>query len=207
MLFNFNYTGLLVIIIFIFGVQDSLSKETNYASEVADYFDKIHTLTTKFIQISSTGKVETGQLSLKKPDKVRFDYDFPLNHLVIASGALLVIIDRKSNSEPQRYLTSQTPLELLLSTDTTFKNSAYMKDSVLKKEKFHVVLRDSKSPNLGQVEFIFSTTPIKLIELQTTTSSGERTRVLLEDMVINPTLKDALFNIGAEISNYKNSLR
>ena len=170
------------------------------------YLNSIHTLKAEIIQISSTGEVETGIIFIKKPGQMRFEYDPPSNHLVIASGLLLVIIDKKSNGEPQRYLTSQTPIGYLLNERVNLANNPALNGVSIKSDEIRIKLSDDKKPRSGQLELVFTKQPINLKEWIITSYSGEETRVLLEKIRVNEPLGKEKFNIGKEISNSKKSL-
>ena len=170
------------------------------------YLNSIHTLKAEIIQISSTGDVETGIIFIKKPGQMRFEYDPPSNHLVIASGLLLVIIDKKSNGEPQRYLTSQTPIGYLLNERVNLANNPALKGVSVKSDEIRIKLSDDKKPRSGQLELVFAKQPINLKEWIITSYSGEETRVLLEKILVNEPLDKEKFNIGQEISNSKKAL-
>ena len=170
------------------------------------YLNSIHTLEAEIIQISSTGEVETGIIFIKKPGQMRFEYDPPSNHLVIASGLLLVIIDKKSNGEPQRYLTSQTPIGYLLNERVNLANNPALNGVAIKSDEIRIKLSDDKKPRSGQLELVFTKQPINLKEWIITSYSGEETRVLLEKILVNEPLGKEKFNIGQEISNSKKAL-
>jgi len=170
------------------------------------YLNSIHTLKAEIIQISSTGEVETGIIFIKKPGQMRFEYDPPSNHLVIASGLLLVIIDKKSNGEPQRYLTSQTPIGYLLNERVNLANNPALNGVSIKSDEIRIKLSDDKKPRSGQLELVFTKQPINLKEWIITSYSGEETRVLLEKIRVNEPVSKEKFNIGKEISNSKKSL-
>ena len=170
------------------------------------YLNSIHTLKAEIIQISSTGEVETGIIFIKKPGQMRFEYDPPSNHLVIASGLLLVIIDKKSNGEPQRYLTSQTPIGYLLNERVNLANNPALNGVSIKSNEIRIKLSDDKKPRSGQLELVFTKQPINLKEWVITSYSGEETRVLLEKIRVNEPVSKEKFNIGKEISNSKKAL-
>ena len=174
--------------------------------KIERYLNSIHTLKAEIIQISSTGEVETGIIFIKKPGQMRFEYNPPSNHLVIASGLLLVIIDKKSNGEPQRYLTSQTPIGYLLNERVNLDNNPALKGVSVKSDEFRIKLSDDKKPRSGQLELVFAKQPINLKEWIITSYSGEETRVLLEKILVNEPLNNEKFNIGQEISNSKKAL-
>ena len=176
------------------------------SSKIETYLNSIKTLEADLIQISSNGEVQTGELFLKKPGQMRFEYDGPSNHLVIASGFLLVIIDKKSSSEPQRYLTSQTPIGFLISEDIKFTKESNFKTIFLEDSLVNLVLYNQNKPNIGELQLKFSKDPIALKEWTLTNYSGEKTRILLENVVINEPIDIKLFDIGQEISNSKKQL-
>ena len=198
--------------VFIFGffslsILPGFGEDNSDVLRIEQYLNSIHTLKADLMQISSTGEVETGKIIIKKPGQMRFEYDPPSNHLVMASGLLLVIIDKKSNGEPQRYLTSQTPLGYLLNKRINLTNSSAIKALFFESDKIHIILADDGKPQSGQLELIFSQQPINLKEWIITNYSGEKTRVLLEKVFINEPLNKKLFNIGQAISNLRKDLK
>ena len=188
---------------FILIIIPSFSKTLLDETEIETYLNSINTLKADIIQISSNGEVETGKLLLKKPGQMRFEYDAPSSHLVMASGPLLVIIDKESNSEPQRYLSSQTPIGYLLSEKINFYKNTFPKAIFSKKDYTHVVLHDPNKPSRGELELVFLSNPISLKEWTITNYSGDKTRVLLEELTLNEPVDKNYFNIGHEISKVK----
>tara|TARA_B100000902_G_scaffold261472_1_gene247779 strand:- start:378 stop:1007 length:630 start_codon:yes stop_codon:yes gene_type:complete len=170
------------------------------------YLNSIKTMETDFIQISSNGELETGKLLIKKPGQMRFEYDAPSNHLVMASGILLVVIDKESTAEPQRYLTSQTPVGFLLDETIKLDINSNLKAIFFKESHFHVSLYNPKNPTQGELELVFSPKPIALQEWTITNYSGEKTRIILENVIINHPIDKKLFSIGREITKVKKEL-
>ena len=184
-------------------VAEDLKKGT---LSIETYLNSIQTLQADFIQISSTGEVETGEVLIKKPGQMRFEYDPPSNHIVMASGLLLVIIDKKSTGEPQRYLTSQTPISYLLNENITLKKNSNLLDTFVKGDNIHILFNGHKNSKSGQLELVFSQDSTRLKEWTITNYSGEKTRVLLEKIIVNKPINKKLFNIGREISKAKRHL-
>ena len=195
LLFNLLY--------FHFLIFPSFAESQLKKTEIENYLNSIKTLRAGIIQLSSDGEVQTGKLSMKKPGQIRFEYDPPLNHLIIASGFLLVIIDKQSTAEPQRYLTAQTPLGYLLDERINLEKNPNLKDIFLKDYKTHVSFFDQKNPSSGELELVFSGKPIELKEWTITNYSGEKTRILLDKLIINQPVNKNLFDIGQEITNAK----
>ena len=95
------------IFILIFSVAVTITSSTTFSlsenlKDYETYLNSTKTLAANFIQISDSGKVETGSLKLKKPGKLLLEYNLPSRHVVVADNGILVIIDKQSNTEPLR---------------------------------------------------------------------------------------------------------
>ena len=78
------------------------------------YLDGLRTANAKFTQINADGSLSTGSLFIKRPGRVRFEYDPPNDALVLAAGGQLAIFDPNGNDVPESYPLSRTPLSLIL---------------------------------------------------------------------------------------------
>jgi chaperone LolA len=76
----------------------------------------VQTMTADFTQTNSKGQTLTGTLQLKKPGKVRFQYQKGVPILVVGDGKALWFIDY-SVKQANRYPIGNTPLALLLDPD------------------------------------------------------------------------------------------
>ena len=58
---------------------------------LSTYLDGLRTVKAKFTQINADGSLTTGSLYIKRPGRVRFEYDPPNDALVLAAGGQLAI--------------------------------------------------------------------------------------------------------------------
>jgi len=195
----------LILLFFLFSNHSHGNEGLITISEIENYLNSIETIQSQFIQINDAGVVETGQFLLKKPGKMRFEYNLPSQHLVMTSGLLLVIIDKKSLGEPQRYPASKIPLFQLAKNNVSFEKSKSIKALFSNKNNTHLILFNFEKPNNGELELVFSNKPLKLKEWVLTNYMGERTRVLMENLQINIELDEHNFDIGSEITKTRNS--
>ena len=194
-----------IILLFFLFIKPAYGQENSITiSKIENYLNSIQTIQSEFIQINNTGAVETGKFLLKKPGKMRFEYNLPSQHLVISSGFLLVIIDKKSSGEPQRYLASKIPLFQLTKNKLSFEQSNSVKALFSENNNTHLILFNSKKPKDGELELVFSNTPIRLKEWVLTNYMGERTRVLMENLQTNILIEEYNFDIGNEITKARN---
>ena len=62
--------------------------------EIFNYFESFKSFTADFLQVNNDGNFSSGKISLKKPGKIRIEYDeSPL--LIVGSGKKLATINKK----------------------------------------------------------------------------------------------------------------
>ena len=74
--------------------------------------NRLEMMSAEFVQMSG-GRQMTGQLYLRKPGKLRFDYDAPSPLEIISDGSTVAIRDRKLATQ-DLYSIGQTPLKFLV---------------------------------------------------------------------------------------------
>ena len=90
---------------------------------VEDYLNKIETMESRFVQISSNGAYAEGQVYVDRPGHLRFEYDAPNPTLLIANGQTLLYYDRELK-EATFIPLWETPLWFLLQEDVSLLGSA-----------------------------------------------------------------------------------
>ncbi len=192
------------ILILIFSVAVTITSSTTFSlsenlKDYETYLNSTKTLAANFIQISDSGKVETGSLKLKKPGKLLLEYNLPSRHVVVADNGILVIIDKQSNTEPLRYLISNTPLELLSKTILDFKESKLNIIKTIDSEGVHLEFFKKDNLNFGRLVLTFKNNPIILTKWRTINKNGSTVTVLLEDLKTNQVMDDSVFYIAPRI--------
>src|SRR5881394_3239642 len=61
--------------------------------EVERYFNSIRTLQARFVQTNPNGSVVQGTLYLRKPGRMRFEYDAPSKLKIVADGTQVTMWD------------------------------------------------------------------------------------------------------------------
>ncbi|TCJ39911.1 outer membrane lipoprotein carrier protein LolA [Parafrankia sp. BMG5.11] len=114
----------------------------------------ISTMTANFTQTDRKGQSLSGVLTLKRPGKIRFDYQKSAKMLVVANGKSLYLIDYEVN-QVQRWPIGNSPLGALLDPNRDVKKYGKLvpsgSDNVLSVE-----VRDSKHPEYGVITLIFT---------------------------------------------------
>ena len=69
------------------------AQATGDLAAVQKHLQSVETMTANFSQADRNGKVLTGVLTLKKPGKIRFQYQKGVPILIVAEGGALTFID------------------------------------------------------------------------------------------------------------------
>jgi outer membrane lipoprotein-sorting protein len=122
--------------------------------QVQRHLRAIETMTADFTQTDRNGKQLTGTLTLKRPGKIRFQYQRGVPILIVGDGHALWFIDY-SVRQVQRWPINNSPLGVLL--DPSRDISGYAR--VVPTADPHVVsidARDPKHPEYGRISLIFT---------------------------------------------------
>ena len=84
-------------------------------NELNLYLNDIKTLKAEFEQRNNDNSVSYGVLFIKKPNKLRMEYEQPNNGLVLINNQLVTIFDFESNNLSQTFPLAKSPFRYLLS--------------------------------------------------------------------------------------------
>ncbi|UWQ21711.1 outer membrane lipoprotein carrier protein LolA [Jannaschia sp. W003] len=168
-------------------------------SEISRYLNSFRTAQAAFTQVNADGTISTGDLMISRPGRARFDYDPPNRGLVIAGGSQVAIFDPVSNTAPEQYPLSQTPLNLILREQVNLGSSGMVVRHGGDATQTAITLQDPQNPQYGNIELVFTPSPTTLRQWKITDDSGQQTTVILGDMRTGVGLGTAPFNIPVEM--------
>ena len=130
-----------------------LAAQTSDLAAVQQHLRSVETMTANFTQTDRNGKVLTGTLTLKKPGRIRFQYEKGVPILIVGDGKALWFLDY-SVGQKQRWPIANSPLGVLLdpSKDIARFASVVPGDSRL----VSVEARDPKHPEYGRITLVFA---------------------------------------------------
>ncbi|MGZ3214952.1 LolA family protein [Paracoccus sp. T5] len=166
-------------------------------NEISRYLNSLTTVTSQFTQINPDGTVSTGTVYIQRPGRVRFEYDNDRT-LVLASGGNVAIFDAKSNSGPQQYPLSQTPLSIILDANVNLGRQGMVTGHSEKDNATVVTAQDPQRPQNGNIQMVF-TSPTELRQWVVTDDSGQKTTVILGEMQKGGSIPSSRFSIQAEM--------
>lgn len=175
------------------------AQATDDLAAVQTHLRSVETMTASFSQSDRNGKVLTGTLTLKKPGRIRFQYEKGVPILIVGDGKALWFLDY-SVGQKQRWPIANSPLGVLLDPTrdlTRFATLVQGGDARL----VSVEARDPKHPEYGRITLVFArqaSAPAGLM-LQgwvALDSQGNRTTIRLSSQRFNAPVADNSFRFN-----------
>jgi len=173
-------------------------------NQISQYMNGLQTAHGGFTQINADGTLSTGQIYIKRPGRIRFEYNAPDNSLVMAGGGQVAIFDPKSNNGPDRYPLNQTPLKIILERNVNFGQARMVTGHTSDGTTTTVTAQDPDHPEYGNIQMVFTANPTELRQWIVTDDVGSQTTVILNDMVAGGSIGEIKFNITSEMAKWNN---
>lgn len=164
------------------------------------YLNSFTTAQGEFTQINADGSVTTGEILIKRPGRVRFDYAPPDDSLVIAGSNRVAVFDPKSNVPPEQFPLSRTPLKIILARKVDFTRSNMVVGHRDDGTATTVTVQDPQHPEYGNIQLKFTGNPVQLRQWVITNDAGSQTTVILGDLKKGIQIGAAPFSIQNEIN-------
>lgn len=161
---------------------------------ISRYLNSMKTATGAFTQINDDGTISTGEISIKRPGRVRFQYDPPEKALVLASGGAVVIFDPKTNQPPETYPLKRTPLSIILARRVDLNRAKMVTGHTSDGKSTTVTAQDPEHPEYGNIQLVFTGNPVELRQWIINDDAGNQTTVVLGALKKGAALSDSLFD-------------
>lgn len=175
-----------------------LQAEPITLSALSAYINGLTTAETEFSQLNADGTASTGHLYIRRPGRMRFEYDPPEKALVLASGGQVAIFDAKSNTPPEQYPLKRTPLSLILTAKVDLSRANMIIGHYEAEGTTRLVAQDPEHPEYGTIELIFTADPVALRQWIVRDEAGSETIVTLGDLREGMRFAPGLFSIHNE---------
>ncbi|MEM9787951.1 MAG: outer membrane lipoprotein carrier protein LolA, partial [Pseudomonadota bacterium] len=152
-----------------------------------------------FTQINQDGTLSTGQIFIKRPGRIRFEYNPPNDALVLAGGGQLAVFDPRSNVGPDRFPLNQTPMGIILEENVDLTRARMVTNTTSDGTTTTITAQDPDNPQYGNIQLVFTANPVELRQWIVTDEFGTQTTVILNDLVSGGSIGDIKFNIIAEM--------
>jgi len=168
--------------------------------DVSAYFNELETLQTRFTQYNADGTLSHGTLYLKRPGKLRMEYDADGDGALLVVGAgSVAIYDAKSDQKAARYPLSKTPLGPILARHVDLKSDKMVDGADEHEKGISVFASDPDHPEYGVGRFGFDKAPLRLVSWTMTNEFGETTHIVFEGgSKVGHDISNQLFSISSE---------
>lgn len=165
-------------------------------AQVSNHLKAVGTMTANFTQTDRAGKVLNGNVVLKRPGKVRFQYQKGVNLLIVGDGKALNLIDYDVRQE-SRWPIGNSPLSVLLNPQQDLTKFA----RILPTSDARVILveaKDPRKPEFGTITMAFARVPsapagLTLQGWSTLDAQNNRSTIKLTNQRFNVAVADSNF--------------
>ncbi len=163
-------------------------------TRISNYLNGITTMEGTFVQVGPDGDLSEGLFYLRRPGRIRFEYQPPNPSLIIADGFWVGVYDTIDNTL-DRFPLSETPLDLLLRDRVNLRNENAVQSIERSAGQLRVQAIDPEAPDQGSITMIFNSDTLELSQWIVVDGQGLATTVALSDTKRNVTLDPNLFFI------------
>ncbi len=175
------------------GVEAGLSAEDEAdLARVEVYLNGIRTLAGRFVQIAPNGAVSGGRIYLRRPGRLRFEYEPPTPILIVADGIWLVFYDSELG-QVTRLPLSATPLGILVEDQIRLRGRTAVRRVDRQPGSLRITLFDPERPDQGTLTLVLGDRPLVLRSWVVTDAQGLETAVALLNVKANVKLDPKLF--------------
>ncbi len=146
----------------------------------------------RFAQYASDGSFSQGKIYLKRPGKIRFEYDAPAPFLLVSDGVTVTQVDRQLDTK-DRVPLKATPLAFFLAENIKLEDDVEV--IALRKtiDAVSVTAKDGSGQMDGAITMVFDPTSLALKEWIVHDAFGQETKVILSELIYNQRLNSRLF--------------
>jgi outer membrane lipoprotein-sorting protein len=163
--------------------------------QVSTHLKTVDTMIADFAQTGRNGRTLNGTLTMKRPGKVRFQYDKGVPLLIVGDGKALTMIDYEVK-QVSRWPIGNSPLSVLLNPNQDLSKVA----KVVRNDEQVLMIsaRDPKRPEFGTINIAFAKVPsapagLMLQGWNTVDAQNNNSTVKLSNQRFNVTVADNAF--------------
>lgn len=160
---------------------------------VESYLNGITTLRARFVQTANDGSQASGDFLLKRPGRMRFQYDAPVTDFIVADGSMVYYYDGKMKQQSSAPI-SKTLADFFLRRNLNLSGDIRVSDVKRDKGLVYVTLVQAKDPLSGSMTLILSENPMALKEWRIVDNQGLVTTVALSDTILGLKLDNKYFH-------------
>jgi len=131
----------------------AIAQSASALASVQSHLKATSSMTADFVQTDRNGQQLSGKLTLKRPGKIRFQYQKGVPMLIVGDGSRLTMIDYEVR-QVQSWPVENSPLGALLDPDRDLSNYARLLQTG-NRDVLSVEVKDPKRPEYGTITMVF----------------------------------------------------
>lgn len=169
-------------------------KDLPEVKAVQDYLQNLKTLKARFIQTANDGRQLGGDFLLKRPGRMRFEYDYPVKDFIVADGLMIYYYDAEMK-EQKNTLISQSLADFFLRENVRFSGDVKISDVKRAGGLIQITLVQTKDPAAGSLVLGVTEKPeLELKKWRVVDAQGMTTEVELFDVQSGIKLDNSKFH-------------
>ncbi|MEO1490521.1 MAG: outer membrane lipoprotein carrier protein LolA [Pseudomonadota bacterium] len=161
---------------------------------ISNYLNGISTMEGTFIQVGPDGDLSEGLFYMRRPGRIRFEYQPPNPTLIVSDGFWVGVYDTLDNTL-DRFPLSETPLDLLLRERVNLREEGAVRSIERSEGQLRVTAVDPDAPDQGSITMVLTDNPLELTQWIVVDAEGLATTVALSEIRRNVKLDPNIFRI------------
>lgn len=167
--------------------------------QISAYIEDLKSVSAEFIQYNPDGSRMSGTMYMKRPGKLRFEYNGENMPLVMVGGGQVAVFDPLSNEPPMRFPLSQTPMKPILDRDVDIASTRF-ETHLMESGDFTILnVQDPRFAEYGYISLVFDTSPLQLRQWVVIDGAGQQTAIALTQINLAAKINNGIFNIRSEM--------
>ncbi len=162
------------------------------APEIENYFNSIRTLQSRFVQSNPDGSIVQGTLSVRRPGRMRFEYDPPSQLKIVADGLQVTLWDPATRDFGQ-WPIGWTAASFLVREPLKLSGDLTVESLQRIDGELRVTLTQTRKPQEGRIVVRLAENPMTLRGWSIIDNRGNKVDVALTDLRTGLQLADSLF--------------
>ena len=160
--------------------------------EIERYVNSIRTLQARFVQSNPNGSVAQGTLYVRRPGRMRFEYDAPSKLKVVADGTQVTLWDPATRDFGQ-WPIGWTAASFLVREPFTLSGDLTVESVQRTGDGLQLTIVQTRKPQEGKIMVRLSENPLALRGWSILDNRGNKVDVSLTDLKTGGQLADSLF--------------
>ena len=159
---------------------------------VEKYLNSIRTFEARFIQVSDNGGLAEGRIYMQRPGKMRIEYKPPVPLILVATGKIIILYDRKLDQTTHLPLAA-SPAAWLLGERMSIRDKINVTKVRQAGGRVYLSLVEKGKAAKGSLHLVFLDAPLRLREWIVVDAQKRRTKIVLVDAKEGGKLDPRLF--------------